>query len=116
VVHRGSNSIYPVAFGSILDGALDEVFDHLRMNGVYLTRIVGDTFDGGVVELYLMRYAQTFVYTIPLLQEYKVLPEESARCPRIDEIELTVSPPWTSLRVRQSFQDPWKSLDNENFD
>jgi hypothetical protein len=63
-----------------------------------------------------MRYAQTFVYTIPLLQEYKVLPEESTRCPGIDEIGLTVSPPWGSLHVRRSFQDPWQSLDNENFD
>jgi hypothetical protein len=64
-----------------------------------------------------MRYVQTFVYTILLLQEYKILPEESARCPRIDEIELTVSPPWKPLRMRQTVLSiPWKSLDNEKFD
>jgi hypothetical protein len=49
MLHRGGNNIYPVAFGSILDGALDEVFDHPRMDGVYLMRIVGDTFDGGLL-------------------------------------------------------------------
>jgi hypothetical protein len=49
MVHREGNNIYPVAFGSILDGALDKVFDHPRMDGVYLTRIVGDTFDGGLL-------------------------------------------------------------------
>jgi hypothetical protein len=49
MLHRGGNNIYPVAFGSILDGALDEVFDHPRMDGVYLMRIVGDTFGGGLL-------------------------------------------------------------------